>query len=75
MKIKIDEYEAEESDVPAQTSYAGAARKLPPVVINGTEKWEEILHNMAIKNIKFDRARTITGAIKVFSSTLNDYNS
>lgn len=75
MELDNEENVSEEGDeVPLPESYAKATRKLPPVIINGTHNWEGLLQSMRAANIKFERAKTVKGAIKVFTNTLSDYN-
>lgn len=49
----------EPNATPALLLYPGAFKKIPPLIVDGTEKCEEFLNNMREVNIKFDKAHTI----------------
>lgn len=44
-----------------------ASKRIPPVVVDGTEKREKLLHNMKISaDVKLYKGHLIKGAIKIY---------
>lgn len=66
MKLDVEtdkeDDEPNATPAPAPATYVGASRKIPPVVVDETEKWKEVLVKMKEANIRFNQARTIKGA-------------